>query len=73
MQDRCLSPLTIQVISMPFGLVSQVSLIFCSTRSAKLSFFDPESHSSCCDCHLSRIKCCEEWKEGAYAQDKLNI
>ena len=47
------SPLMIQVASMPFGLVStHMSLISCNTCLLKLPFFGPESHRCCRDCQL---------------------
>ena len=55
-----------QVASMPLGLVStKVLLVSCSTHSAKLLFFQKTS--------IVCIEDCEEWREGVYAQNKLNI
>ena len=65
-----LSPvtLTLQVASVPLGLVSmQAPLISCSTRSAKLSFFQK----------AVAVVVIVEFKttrmEGVYARDELNI
>ena len=70
-------PQTMQVASMPLGLVStQAQLISHSTHSAKLPFFHffffSESCGSCFDCQI-RMYDYEKWREGAYARDKLNI
>ena len=62
-----------QVASVPPGLVStQVPLIFRSTRSAKLSFFQ-KAAAVVVIVEFTRFQDYEERREGAYARDELNI
>ena len=65
--------LTIQVALMPFGLVSmQALLIFRSIRPAKPLFFQ-KATSIIVIVEFARIQDYEEWREGTYARDELNI
>lgn len=67
-----LSPMTMQVASMPVGLVStQVPLITHNTRSAKLPFFQAAAVVVIVD--FACIKDCDKRREGVNAWDKLNI
>ena len=62
-----------QVASVPLGLVStQALLISRSTHSAKLPFFQKAAAVVMID-DFSHIQGYEEWREGAYTQDELNI
>ena len=66
-------PQTMQVASVPLDLVStQVLLISRGTRSAKLSFFQ-KAVAVVMIVDFTCIQGYEEWREGAYAQDELNI
>ena len=64
-----------QVASVPPGLVSrQALLISCSTRSAKLSFFQKAAAVVVIvEFACARIQDYEERREGAYARDELNV
>ena len=64
---------TLQVASVPLGLVSmQVPLVSRGTRSAKLSFFQ-KTVAVVVIVDFTCIQGYEEQREGAYAQDELNI
>ena len=69
MRGRPLSPLTMQVASMPLSVVlTHALLISCNTRSVKSLFFQKAvavHHDRDCQ------PCARNW--GTYAQEKLNI
>ena len=66
-------PQTMQVASVPLGLVStQAVLISRSTCSAKLPFFQ-KAASVVVIVEFAHIQDYEERREGAYARDELNI
>ena len=68
-----LLPQTMQVALVSLGLVStQAPLISHCTRSAKLSFCQ-KAVTVVMIVEFARIQDYDEWKEGAYVRDELNI
>ena len=64
---------TMQVVSVPLGLVStQVPLTSSSTRSVKLPFFQ-KAATVVVIVDFARTQDYDKWREEAYARDELNI
>ena len=73
MWSRSPLPQTMQVASVPLGLVStQAPPISRSTGSVKLPFFR-KAVAVVVIVDFACIQDYEEWREGEYARDKLNI